>query len=187
LPASGEMTSHTQREDVVRTLQAKLTGSRDTANGITNNYRASGRFYDTVSNGDIKQYKDRMIQCPTVTQYPSEKQTRTHIRLAEVTLPTLIAISVMGGNGSFQIIGPTIAAQKQNSQIYKTGCGSYDETNSFNESYEPDGEVKTLDYELEFTTPNDNAAKGSKIVTESDGSQTQYDWDIKRCGGAPNR
>jgi hypothetical protein len=182
------MISHQRIEEIARNLQAKLAGARDTTGGITNNYKASARIFNSVSQIEIMTYKDRLIQCPNVTRYPTETQTRTRTRQVDETRPLLVAITVNGGQGYFQIEGPSIAAQKGNSQIYETGCESYDEINSFDTAYEPDGEVKTMDYELEFEAPNnDNAAEGSKIDTESDGSKTQYDWDIRRCGGAPNR
>jgi hypothetical protein len=83
----------------------------------------------------------------------------------------------LGANGAL-IFHSRVKKTTRNAQVKLTGTRVADREVS---NY-------TMDFELEFEAPgNHNAAKGSEIVTESDGSKTQYDFGIKRCGGASNR
>lgn len=162
-----------------------VTGERDDSSGLVNGYFADAALTYQESSFAKNIYQGS-IDC-RARRFPNMNETQTFEQKASANADARVTvyISVAGKNGSLLSSNSIQAVgEKWFSQTYKTACAANDITNTkawYKDNYPFEHGGQSLSIDIEADPKNPDVLNGSKTVKNSDGSETNYEWNLSLC------
>ncbi len=181
--ADGRLLRQLRTVESTYSVEISLTGARDTAGGIVNNFHGNANASYVKDEQRERNYASGKMSCnKSIIESPETQKNLLNYK-GNSSERILVAIAINGNMAHIDFSPPPMQAVFTHSYVYETACPAYDQINTKTVRSEYLHDVTQAGFEVEFQIdPSEpDVLTGSKTVTESDGSETIYTWNISRC------
>lgn len=183
ISSSGNLREANTIEDWTLKANYTLNGEQDRNGGFVNAYFADVTVDYTKSNYARNFYEKFATGC--LGRIVTSSQTQTFERKSTANGGGRVTVFVSTGGNSGSLTFNTVRAvgEKIYSQVYKTACPIYDNTNTKTTKDDVPFifEAKGFSVGIEIDPRNPDVLSGVKTVKNSDGSETTYNWNLSFC------
>jgi hypothetical protein len=163
-------------------IQVRLTGRRDASVDATNAYFGLVTGEQELIDYEYDRYKIDEGYCgPNAVPYKGPKEiTRTSRTVANFDRETRVYVDIGKTDGSITFSLPETTGRTVHSYVHKSPCSEHDRANT-NEAVNEDVATTGGSFSVSFSfDPAQKSIRGSVNVRETDGSTTNYTWELTR-------
>ena len=183
IAASGNLREAVKTEDRTLTAKLKLDGEQDRNGGFANAYFADITVNYEESNYARNFYEKFVASCLGRVIHSSQTQIFEKKTKAEGDGRITVFVSQGGNSGTLSFNTVRAVGETSYSQVYKTGCPVYDQTNTKSEKNKDPFifDVEGFNLVIDVDPKNPDVLSGTKTVKDSDGSEIIYSWNLTYC------
>lgn len=180
--ADGRLLRQLRNVESSYNVEILLTGARDLNGGIVNNFIGNARADYLKEETRERFYASGKMSCNSGIIESPETQKNILTYRGESSGRVVVAIAINGSFAHIDFSPPPMQAAFTHEYVYETACPSYNEINSKKVRSDNLMDVTEAGFEVDFSIDpsSANVLTGSKTVTESDGSETTYLWNLSR-------
>lgn len=180
--ADGRLLRQLRNVESTYNIEILLTGDRDLSGGIVNNFIGNARAGYVKEETRERLYASGRMSCNSSIIESPETQKNILTYRGDSSGRVNVAVAINGSIAHIDFSPLPLQAAFTHAYIYETACPSYNNVNTKTVRSEHLIDVTESGFEVDFSIDPSaaNVLTGSKTVTESDGSETTYTWNLSR-------